>query len=147
MRSWPSASDGSVHVLQLAARRVRDDLRPGLIGFAHRHGVGVARSAVASQRFVRRLGHVRSAHHHRHAGGADRVGHPVGLGDHAGHRADADQADLLVEHEADQLGIAHRLRIAVDQQDFVPRRGERLQQKHPQVRHEIAGHAVVRIVK
>jgi hypothetical protein len=107
----------------------------------------MARAAVASQRLVRHLAHVRSAHHHPHAGGAECVGDPVRPGHHSGHRADADQVDLPFEREAHQLGVAHRLGVAVDQQHLVLGRSERLEQEHPQVRHEIPRHPVIRAVK
>ena len=136
-----------VPFLQCAARRVGDDLRPGLIRLTQRHRIGMPRSPVASQRFVRQFGDVRSAHHHRHPGGANGIRHPVSLRDHAGHRADPHQPDALGEHETHDLGIAHRLRVAVDQQHFVSRRRKRLEEKHPEVRHEVRGHAVVGIVE
>ena len=44
-------------------RRIPDNLRPCLVGFPESHGVGMARSAAASQRFVRQLRDVGSAHH------------------------------------------------------------------------------------
>ncbi len=81
----------------------------------------MTRSAVAPERLVRNFGHVRSAHHHRNAGGADRIRHAVRFGDHAGHGADSDQSDPLVERELNQLGVAHRLRVAVDQNHFMAR--------------------------
>ena len=87
---------GRVDFLQPAARGVFHDARPGFVGFAQRDRVGVARPAVAAQRFVRHFGDVRPAHHDGDAGGAQRVRHPVRLGHHAGHGADADQPDPSV---------------------------------------------------
>ena len=90
---------------------------------------------------------MRSAHHHRHPGGANGIGHPVSFRNHTRHRADPDQPDALRQHETDDLGIAHRLCVAVDQQHFVSRGRKCLQEKHPEVRHEVCGHAIVGIVK
>ncbi len=86
---------------------------------------------------------MRPPHDHGHAGRSNGVSYPVGSCDHSGHGADANQPDVLAEHEPNQLNVCHRLRIAVDQQDFVFRRRERLQQKHPEMRHEVPGHTVV----
>ena len=117
--------------------------RPGLIRLAQSHGIGVTRAAIPAERFAGDLGHMGAAHDDRHARGANGVGDAVRLGDHAGHGADPDQRDLVLDHILDQVGIAHGLRIAVDQQHLVVRRRERFQQKHPQVRHEVSGDAVV----
>ena len=84
-----------------------------------------------------------STHHHRHTGGAEGIGHTVRLGDHAGHRPNPDQVDVVRPHVPHQLFIAHGLSVAVDQQHLVIRRRDRLQQKHPQVRHEVLGHTIV----
>jgi hypothetical protein len=88
-----------------------------------------------------------SAHHHRNAGGADGVGYAVGFGDHAGHGADPYQADLVIESEPYQLVIVHGLGVAVDQQDLVLGGRQRLQQEHPQVRHEVPGYPVIRVIQ
>ena len=129
--------DRHIYFLECAAGGVGDDLRPGFIGFAEGHGIGMARAAIAAQRLVGQFGDVRSAHDHRDAGGAKGVGHAVSFGDHAGHGADPHQPDALGEHEAHDLGVGHGLSVAVDQQHFVSGRGERLEQKHPKVRHEV----------
>jgi hypothetical protein len=39
------------------------------------------------------------------------------------------------------------LRIAVDQEDFVLGWRQGLQQKHPQMRHEVLGHAIIGVVQ
>ena len=132
---------------QLAARGVLDDQGPGLVGLAQSDGVGVARAAVAPERLVRAFGDVRAAHHDPDARGAQRVGDAVGPGDHPGHRADADQVDALCAHEAHQLLLGHRARVAVNQKHFVSRRRQRLKQEHPEVRHEVTRHPVVRVVE
>ena len=139
----PECIHRRVDFLQRAARRVFHDQRPGLIGLAQSHGIRVTRAAIPAERFAGDLGHVGAAHHHRHAHGANGVGDAVRLGDHAGHRADAHQRDLVVDHVPDQVLIAHGMRVAVDQQHLVVRGRQRLQQKHPQVRHEVPGHAVI----
>ena len=106
----------------------------------------MARSAIAAQCLVRDFGDVRPAHHHGDAGGAQGVSDAVGFGDHARHGADSHQPDSLLESELDQFGIGHGLGIAVDQQDFMAGRRKRLQQEHPEVRHEVLGHAVVGVI-
>ena len=52
----------------------------------------------------------------------------------------------LSSDELDQFGIAHRSGVAVDQNDFMTGGRERLQQKHPEVRHEVLRDAVVGVV-
>ena len=85
--------DGRVNLLELAARGVRHNARPGFVGFAEGQGVGMARPAIAAQRFVGDFGDVRPTHDHGDAGGAQGVGDAVGFGDHAGHGADAHEPD------------------------------------------------------
>jgi len=117
------------------------DARPGFIGLRQRNGIGVARSAVGRPRAS--SGHsvtVRSAHDerarrrramHRPRGYALAIMRvmapipPVRFSDRA--------------HIATNSGIGHRLRVAVDQQYFVPAGVRDLQQKHPKVRHEVFG--------
>ena len=79
-----------VDFFELTASGVIHHLRPGFVGLAQSHGIGVARSAVAAQSLIGQFGDVRSAHHDFHPGGPDRVGNAVGLRDHARHGADAD---------------------------------------------------------
>ena len=143
----PEGIHGSIDFLQLAAGGVGNDARPGFIGFAERNGVGVTRSAVAAEGFVGAFGDVRPAHDYGHAGGAQGVGHAVGFGDHARHGADADESDFLIQRVLNQLGIGHRLRVAIDQQYFIAGRRQGLQQEHPKVRHEVLGHAVIGVVQ
>ena len=75
------------------------------------------------------------------------VSRTIGSRDHPGHRTDADHADALVSDELHQFLVAHGLRVSVQQQNLVLRRRQRLQKEHPQVRHEIAGNPIVRIVE
>ena len=107
----------------------------------------MARAAVPPERLVGHFRNVRAAHHHRHARGAHRVGHAIGLCDHSGHRADAHQPDVLFTHESRDAFFIHRLRVAVDQHHFMARRRQRLQQKHPKMRHEIACDPVIGVVQ
>ena len=44
-------------------------------------------------------------------------------------------------------GFIHGLGVAVDQHNFVAGRSQRLEKKHPEVRHEIARDTVVGVVK
>src|SRR6202008_3529168 len=66
---------------------------------------------------------------------------------HAGHGADADQANLFALDIFDELLIVERFCVPIDEQDLMLRRREGLEQEHPKVRHEVAGHAIVRVVK
>ncbi len=52
-----------------------------------------------------------------------------------------------VDNELDQFGVAHRSCVAVDQNNFMAGGRERLQQKHPEVRHEVLRDAIVGIVE
>ena len=88
-----------------------------------------------------------SAHDHGNAGRAHGIRHPIRLGDHTGHGADSDQPDILAEHELNQFGVGHRLGIAVDQNHLVAAGRKRLQQEHPEVRHEILRDAVVGVIE
>jgi len=45
------------------------------------------------------------------------------------------------------LRLVHGLSVAIDEQNFVAGRGESLQQKHPQVWHEVSSHTIVGIVE
>ncbi len=139
--------DGSVDVLQGAVRRVCDDLGPGCIGFTESHGVGMAWATGATEGFVRHFRHVRSTHHHGHAHSANCIRHAIGLCDHAGHRADADEADFLFLDETGNAIFIHGLRVAVDQQNFMSGGSEGFEQEHPEMRHEIARDTVVWVVQ
>src|SRR5262249_33954455 len=46
-------------------------------------------------------------------------------------------------YELRDFGFRHRLRVSIDEKNFVLGRSERFEQKHPQVRHEIARDTVV----
>jgi hypothetical protein len=74
---------------------------------------------------------VGSAHYDLYAGGAKGVGCPVCPGDHAGHRANSYQVDLLVFDELDKLGIAHWFRVTIEEQNLVAWRGAGLKKEHP----------------
>ncbi len=107
----------------------------------------MTRSAVAAEGFVGGFGDVRPAHHHGHPGGTHCVGHAVGFGDHARHGAYPHESDLLIERVLHQLGIGHRVSVAIDQQYFIAGWRQRLQQEHPKVRHEVLSHAVIGVVQ
>jgi len=135
--------DRGVDIFELAEDGVVYDLRPGFIGFAEGDGVGVARAAVAAESFVSQFGDVGAAHDDGDSCGANRVGDAIGLGDHSGHGADADQSDVLIADVLRDLRLVHGLSVAIDEQNFVAGRGESLQQKHPQVWHEVSSHTIV----
>jgi len=136
-----------INILEPAARGILDNFWPGFIGFTESYSVGMARAAVSTEGFVGFFRDVRSAHHHRHANGADCIGHAVGLGDHAGHRADPDKSDILFAHKTGDAGFIHRLRVAVNQHYFVAVWSQRLEQEHPKMGHEITSDPVVGVVQ
>src|SRR5258707_918889 len=87
--------------------------------------------SLAAKRFVGHFRYVRSTHNNRHSGGADCVGHAVGLGDHSCHGADANEPDVLLLHVPSDSGFIHGLRVPVDQQYLMAGRRQRFEQKHP----------------
>ena len=123
---FASGIDGRVNIFQFAAGGIFHDLRPRIIGFAESYGVGVARTAIAAEGFIGHFGDVRPSHHDRHAHGAHRVCHAIGLGDHSGHGADADQINFLFEHIAGNAGFIHGLGVAIDQNNFMAGGSKRL---------------------
>ncbi len=136
-----------IDFLKLAARGVFDNQRPGLISLAQSHSIRIARSAVFTNRFVRTLGDVRSAHHDSHTGGAYCAGDTIGFRHHSGHRTDADKVDFILEHIPHDLVVGHCLRVAVNQNHFMSGWCQLLKQKHPEVGHEVSCHAVVRVIQ
>src|SRR5438445_623959 len=92
-------------ILPRSGRGIFNNLRPRLIGFAEGDRIRMSWLAVSTQRFIGHFGHMGAAHYYRHAGSANGVGHPVGLLNHSGHRADADQANVLFAKEPHQLLI------------------------------------------
>ncbi len=104
-----------IDVLEFTAHGVLDDLWPSLVRFPEGYSVGMARSAVAAERLVGHFRDVWSTHHDRHSGGADRIGHPVGLRDHSGHCANSNEPDFLFPHIPRKGRFIHRLRVSVDQ--------------------------------
>src|SRR5215217_2095921 len=104
-------------------------------------------SAISSQSFIGNFSNVRTAHHHRNARQADRVGNPVRLLNHSCHCADADEIDLFFFYKLNDLIVAHRTRIGVNQNNLMTGRSERLQEKHPEVRHKVASDTIVWIIE
>ena len=88
-----------------------------------------------------------SAKHDLGPGVAHRIRCPVGPGGHPGHGADTHEFDLVLADEVCQVLLAHWLSVTVDKKDLVFRRSQRFEQKHPQMRHEVTGHAVIRTVQ
>ena len=139
--------DGRVKIFQVAVCRVGDNLRPSFVGFAESNGVGMAGPATAAKGFVGFFGNVRAAHDDGNADGANGVRHAIGFGDHASHGADADETDFFVLDKFGDGFFVHGLSVAVDQHNFVTRRRERFEKKHPKVRHEIASNPIVRVIE
>ncbi len=136
-----------INIFKLSASGIVHDSRPSLISFAKSYCVRVARAAVTTKGFVGQFGNMWPSHDDRNPSGANCIGYAVGLGDHSRHGADADQSDILIANIFRDLRFIHRLSIPIDEQHFVSGRRQRLKQEHPQVRHEIPGHAVIRVVE
>src|SRR5678815_1615477 len=124
--------------LESAACGILDYPRPGFVSLTKSHSISVARPAISPKRLVRDFGHVRPAHHHRYTRSANRISHSVSLGYHPRHRADTDKFDVLFANESHEVFLSHRARVAVYKQYFMTGWGERLQEKHPEMRHEVA---------
>src|SRR5215470_12579775 len=107
----------------------------------------MARSPIAAESFIGLFGHVRPSHDNRNSHRPNSISHAIRPGDHPGHGTDTNQSDVLVAHELRNLSLVYRLGVAIDQQNFMSGRSERLEQKHPEVGHEVASDAVVRVVK
>jgi hypothetical protein len=131
----------------LAPRSVFNNPRPGFIGFAQRNCIGVAWPAIATQGLIGHFGDVRSAHHHRNSRGPNRIRHAICLGDHSGHGANAHQPNVFLAHELRDPRFVHGLRVAIHQQHLMARWSQRLEQKHPEMWHEIAGYTVIGVVE
>src|SRR6266404_2555769 len=136
-----------INLLQLTTNGVRDDLRPGFIGFSESDSISMAPAAISPQSLVGYFGNVRSSHDDWHAGGTNGISHAVGASHHPGHRTNTNQSDLLLNNEVYELMLVHWPGISVNQKHLMFGRSQCLEQEHPQMRHEIAGHAVIRIVK
>src|ERR1700686_2126698 len=139
--------DWRVYIFECTASSIVDDHGPSGIGFAKGDGIGVARTAVATERLVGHLGDVRASHHHRNTNRADGISHAVGLGDHSCHGANTDQSNIIVAHVLRDPSFIHRLGIAIYQKNLMSRRSERLKEEHPQMRHEIARDSVVGVIE
>src|SRR5689334_13167795 len=136
-----------IDLLELTTRGVFDYLRPCFIGFPEGDRVNVSRSAISPQRFVGNFSNVWPAHYDAHTRKADCIGDAIGFFGHSGHRADTDQIDFLFLYEPDDLFITHRPRIGINEQNFMTGRRDGLQQKHPEMRHEVARDAIVRVIE
>ena len=81
------------------------------------------------------------------AGRAYGVSKAIGSRRHSRHRTDSSQLNVIGSDELRNLGFRHRLRVSINQKDLMLWRRESFEQKHPEVRHEISGHAIVGTVK
>ena len=120
----------SVNFFELTARGVLDYLWPRFVCLAQGNGIAVSRTAVFAQCLVRFFGHVRSAHNH---------------GNTTARMASAIRyalATILViapiptnptfsSCTYSEIRFIHRVRVAVDQYDFVSGRRNSLQKEHP----------------
>src|SRR6267142_2108898 len=136
-----------IDILQRPAHGIFHDSRPGLVSFAKCNGVGMPRAAVTPQSLIRHFRDVRAAHHHLYSRGPHCIRHAIGLGDHPGHRADADEFNPMLAHVPRDTLFIHGLGVSVNQDYFVAGWGERSEEKHPRMRHKIASYAVVGVVQ
>ena len=83
-------------------------------------------ATIPAKRLVRHFGYVRPANHDGHAGGADGIGHAISFGDHSGHGPDPDEIDTALAHEPGHAFLIHVVCVAINQQDFVLGRCDRL---------------------
>ena len=106
----------------------------------------MARATVAPQRFVGYFGHVRTSHHDRNPRRPHGVRHAVCLRRHPRHGANPNQANVISPNVLYQVGLAHPLCVAVQQEHLVTRGRERFEKEHPKVWHEVVRDFVIRIV-
>src|ERR1700682_4876102 len=81
--------NGLVNLLQLTADGVRDDLRPGFIGFSESYRIRMAPATISSQCLVGHLRDMRSSHYDGHTRSTDGISHVIGASHHPGHRTNA----------------------------------------------------------
>src|SRR6185312_801024 len=136
-----------INILQFALHDIRNQPGPDFICFSQSYRVGMTWPAVSAQRFVRQFSDVRTAHDYRNARSSHCISHSISLGYHPRHGADADQSDTFFLDITHQFLFIHRLGVAVDQDHLMLRRSQGLQQKHPEMRHEISSDTVIRVVK
>src|ERR1700730_2492115 len=144
---FASLIDWRVDILEVTAYGIIHYLWPGLIGLTKRYRVGVARPASSTECLVGQFCDVRPAHHDRHSRGADRIGHAVGFGNHSRHRANTNESNFLFTHKPRYARLIHWLCVAIHQHHLMARRSQRLEKKHPKMRHEIVRHTVVRVIQ
>ena len=77
----------------------------------------------------------------------DRISDSIGFLNHSGHCADANQLYILLTHKLNYLVITHWTGIGIDQNNLVLWWSKGLQEKHPEVRHEVASDAIIWIVE
>src|SRR5258708_9550373 len=104
-----------VDILERAPHGIFHNSGPCLISFAKSNRVGMARAAVTPESLIGHFRDMRTAHDDLYSPGAHSVRHTIGLGDHPGHRTDADQPDTVFTHVARDAFFIHGLRVAVDQ--------------------------------
>jgi hypothetical protein len=139
--------DRCVDILKPALFEVLNDPGPCFIGLAQRDCVSMTSAPASSQRLIGKFGDMRTAHDYRNSGCPQRISGAIGSRDHPGHGADADHAHSLVSRVLHQFFIVHRLRVPIEQQNVMFGRRKRLKKEHPQMRHEVAGNAVVWIIE
>src|SRR6185295_10693192 len=130
--------DRLIDIFECAPGRIFNYPGPGFISFTKCDCVGMPGPSISTQRLVRNFGDVWTADHHRHACHTDRIGDSISFLNHSGHCADPNQLYLLLTHKPNYLVITHWTGIGIDQNNLVLRWSKGLQEKHPEVRHEVA---------
>jgi hypothetical protein len=107
----------------------------------------MAWSAIPAKSFICHFCNVGTSHDHQHSGGTDGICHAISFGNHPGHRANANQINLLFADVPGNSKFIHRLSVTIDQDNFMAGWSQRLQEKHPKMRHEIARNPVIGVVE
>jgi hypothetical protein len=137
----------SVDLFELIACCVLYYRWPRFISFTESDCVSVARPSISTKGLVRNFSNVRPTHHDPHTCQTNCISHTVGFFGHSGHCADPHQLDLLILHELNDFIVTHWTSISINQDHLVVSWSEGLEQKHPEVWHEVARDAIVWIVE
>ena len=106
----------------------------------------MTRTPISTESLVGKFRDVRAAHDHGHSFRPNCIGDAIGFRHHPGHGSDADQSNIVIVDPLRDFSLVHGLSIAIDQHHFMAGRGQCLQKKHPEMGHEIARYAVIRVI-
>src|SRR5437588_4071913 len=132
----------SVHILKHAARRIFNNFWPSLIRFTKGDCICMTGPAIFAERLIGNLADMRSSHYDAYSSSADRISDAIRLFRHSRHGPNTNQSNILVTHKLHDLCIGHTAGVAIDQENFMLRRSQAVQKKHPKMRHEAAGNTI-----